>query len=99
MQQGARCLRDSEVMALVENKRILAYRLEAELETPERGVAIRRKMLACKLPHPSALENLPYTGYDYSKVQILLLLFSRSPNQPVHLFACLMNIDYCLVSN
>lgn len=67
-QQGPRCLSDAEVMALVENKSILGYRLEAELETPERGVAIRREMLACKLPCPSALENLPYTDYDYSKV-------------------------------
>ncbi|XP_060791370.1 3-hydroxy-3-methylglutaryl-CoA reductase b [Neoarius graeffei] len=67
-QQGPRCLTDTEVIALVENKSILGYRLEAELETPERGVAIRREMLGCKLPCPSALENLPYTGYDYSKV-------------------------------
>ncbi|MCJ8741219.1 hypothetical protein PDJAM_G00068100 [Pangasius djambal] len=67
-QQGPRCLSDAEVIALVENKSILGYRLEAELETPERGVAIRREMLSCKLPRPSALENLPYTGYDYSKV-------------------------------
>ncbi|GAA6074440.1 3-hydroxy-3-methylglutaryl-CoA reductase b isoform X2 [Tachysurus ichikawai] len=67
-QQGSRCLSDAEVMALVENKSILGYRLEVELETPERGVAIRRAMLVPKLPRPSALENLPYTGYDYSKV-------------------------------
>lgn len=73
-------------MALVENKSILGYRLEAELETPERGVAIRREMLACKLPCPSALENLPYTDYDYSKVQSQLLLFFSSPNQAVYLF-------------
>ncbi|KAF5903027.1 3-hydroxy-3-methylglutaryl-coenzyme A reductase-like, partial [Clarias magur] len=68
LQQGPRCLSNAEIIALVENKRILGYRLESELETPERGVAIRREMLACKLPHPSALENLPYAGYDYSKV-------------------------------
>ncbi|KAF7696677.1 3-hydroxy-3-methylglutaryl-CoA reductase b [Silurus meridionalis] len=67
-QQGPRCLSDTEVIALVENKSILGYRLESELETPERGVAIRREMLVCKLPRPSALEHLPYTGYDYSKV-------------------------------
>ncbi|TSK72164.1 3-hydroxy-3-methylglutaryl-coenzyme A reductase [Bagarius yarrelli] len=67
-QQGARCLSDAEIIALVLNKSILGYRLEAELETPERGVAIRRDMLTCKLPRPSALDNLPYTGYDYSKV-------------------------------
>ncbi|XP_058270811.1 3-hydroxy-3-methylglutaryl-CoA reductase b [Hemibagrus wyckioides] len=67
-QQGPRCLSDAEVIALVENKSILGYRLESELETPERGVAIRREMLGSKLPRPSALKNLPYTGYDYSKV-------------------------------
>ncbi|KAM9450967.1 3-hydroxy-3-methylglutaryl-CoA reductase b [Clarias gariepinus] len=68
LQQGPRCLSNAEIIALVENKRILGYRLESELETPERGVAIRREMLASKLPRPSALENLPYAGYDYSKV-------------------------------
>lgn len=78
VQQGPRCLTDTEVIALVENKSILGYRLEAELETPERGVAIRREMLGCKLPCPSALENLPYTGYDYSKVHIQLLSFCNS---------------------
>uniref|UniRef100_A0A8B9JV30 3-hydroxy-3-methylglutaryl coenzyme A reductase n=1 Tax=Astyanax mexicanus TaxID=7994 RepID=A0A8B9JV30_ASTMX len=52
----------------VECVSILGYRLEAVLETPERGVAIRREMLSGKLPHPSALEHLPYRDYDYSKI-------------------------------
>uniref|UniRef100_W5L9Z6 3-hydroxy-3-methylglutaryl coenzyme A reductase n=1 Tax=Astyanax mexicanus TaxID=7994 RepID=W5L9Z6_ASTMX len=67
-QRGPRCLTDAEVIALVENRSILGYRLEAVLETPERGVAIRREMLSGKLPHPSALEHLPYRDYDYSKI-------------------------------
>ncbi|XP_076849141.1 LOW QUALITY PROTEIN: 3-hydroxy-3-methylglutaryl-CoA reductase b [Brachyhypopomus gauderio] len=67
-QQGSCCLSDAEVMALVENRSILSYRLESVLETPQRGVAIRREMLSHKLPHPSALEKLPYRDYDYSKV-------------------------------
>uniref|UniRef100_A0A8B9R9E5 3-hydroxy-3-methylglutaryl coenzyme A reductase n=1 Tax=Astyanax mexicanus TaxID=7994 RepID=A0A8B9R9E5_ASTMX len=68
LQRGPRCLTDAEVIALVENRSILGYRLEAVLETPERGVAIRREMLSGKLPHPSALEHLPYRDYDYSKI-------------------------------
>lgn len=67
-QRGPRCLSDAEVIALVENRSILGYRLEAALETPQRGVAIRREMLSGKLPHPSALEKLPYRDYDYSKI-------------------------------
>ncbi|KAL7854257.1 hypothetical protein AOLI_G00211010 [Acnodon oligacanthus] len=67
-ERGARFLSDAEVIGLVENRSILGYRLEAVLETPERGVAIRREMLSSKLPQPSALETLPYRDYDYSKV-------------------------------
>uniref|UniRef100_A0A673GYF1 3-hydroxy-3-methylglutaryl coenzyme A reductase n=1 Tax=Sinocyclocheilus rhinocerous TaxID=307959 RepID=A0A673GYF1_9TELE len=66
--QGARCLTNAEVMALVECRGILGYRLEAVMESPERGVAIRREILSSKLPAASALENLPYRHYDYSQV-------------------------------
>uniref|UniRef100_A0A8C2IYD6 3-hydroxy-3-methylglutaryl-coenzyme A reductase n=1 Tax=Cyprinus carpio TaxID=7962 RepID=A0A8C2IYD6_CYPCA len=66
--QGARCLTNAEVMALVECRGILGYRLEAVMENPERGVAIRREMLSAKLPDASALEKLPYRHYDYSQV-------------------------------
>lgn len=66
--RGARCLTDAEVMALVECRGILGYRLEAVMESPERGVAIRREMLSVKLPEASALEKLPYRHYDYSQV-------------------------------
>uniref|UniRef100_A0A8C1CBW2 3-hydroxy-3-methylglutaryl-coenzyme A reductase n=1 Tax=Cyprinus carpio carpio TaxID=630221 RepID=A0A8C1CBW2_CYPCA len=66
--RGAHCLTNAEVMALVECRGILGYRLEAVMESPERGVAIRREMLSAKLPDASALENLPYRHYDYSQV-------------------------------
>lgn len=56
-------------MNLVTSRNILNYKLETVLETPERGVAIRREMLSPKLPFASALACLPYKDYDYSKVQ------------------------------
>ncbi|PWA26469.1 hypothetical protein CCH79_00001184 [Gambusia affinis] len=65
--RGPKMLTDSEVINLVTARKILNYKLEALLETPERGVAIRREMLALKLPVSSALSGLPYKGYDYSK--------------------------------
>ncbi|XP_039660388.1 3-hydroxy-3-methylglutaryl-CoA reductase a [Perca fluviatilis] len=65
---GARFLSDAEVMLLVSSKHIPAYKLEAVMERPERGVAIRRQVISAKLPSPSALSSLPYTDYDYSKV-------------------------------
>ncbi|XP_056302205.1 3-hydroxy-3-methylglutaryl-CoA reductase b [Danio aesculapii] len=68
LKRGAGFLSNAEVMALVESRGILGYRLEAVMESPERGVAIRREMLSGKLPDSSALENLPYKHYDYSKV-------------------------------
>lgn len=57
-------------MTLVTSRNILNYKLEAVLESPERGVAIRRDMLSSKLPHHSALALLPYKDYDYSKVSV-----------------------------
>lgn len=68
---GARYLSDAEVMLLVSSRHIPAYNLEAVMETPERGVAIRRMMLTSKLPRPSALSCLPYKNYDYSKVHAI----------------------------
>uniref|UniRef100_A0A672MRT1 3-hydroxy-3-methylglutaryl coenzyme A reductase n=1 Tax=Sinocyclocheilus grahami TaxID=75366 RepID=A0A672MRT1_SINGR len=65
---GACYLSDEEVIVLVNSKHIPAYKLEAMMETPERGVMIRRKMLSPKFPEPTALICLPYKDYDYSKV-------------------------------
>ncbi|XP_061907732.1 3-hydroxy-3-methylglutaryl-coenzyme A reductase-like isoform X1 [Entelurus aequoreus] len=67
-EQGSRFLSDAEVMLLVNSKHIPAYKLEAMMEIPERGVAIRRQMISAKLPSPAALSSLPFTDYDYSKV-------------------------------
>uniref|UniRef100_A0A8C5E0G5 3-hydroxy-3-methylglutaryl coenzyme A reductase n=1 Tax=Gouania willdenowi TaxID=441366 RepID=A0A8C5E0G5_GOUWI len=67
-QRGARFLSDAEIMSLVAASKIPNYKLESILETPERGVAIRRQMLSSKLSVPTALTCLPYRDYDYSKV-------------------------------
>ncbi|XP_019937561.1 3-hydroxy-3-methylglutaryl-coenzyme A reductase-like isoform X2 [Paralichthys olivaceus] len=67
-QRGARFLSDAEVINLVTSRNILNYKLEMVLDTPERGVSIRREMLSPKLPVHSALACLPYKDYDYSKV-------------------------------
>uniref|UniRef100_A0A8C5G488 3-hydroxy-3-methylglutaryl coenzyme A reductase n=1 Tax=Gouania willdenowi TaxID=441366 RepID=A0A8C5G488_GOUWI len=66
--RGARFLSDAEIMSLVAASKIPNYKLESILETPERGVAIRRQMLSSKLSVPTALTCLPYRDYDYSKV-------------------------------
>ncbi|XP_042562967.1 3-hydroxy-3-methylglutaryl-CoA reductase a [Clupea harengus] len=67
-EMGARFLSDEEVIALVKSKHIPSYKLENIMETPERGVVIRRKILSPNLPNPSALTCLPYKDYDYSLV-------------------------------
>ncbi|TKS84944.1 3-hydroxy-3-methylglutaryl-coenzyme A reductase [Collichthys lucidus] len=67
-QRGAGFLSDKEVMNLVASRNILNYKLESVLDTPERGVAIRREMLSPNLPVQSALTCLPYKDYDYAKV-------------------------------
>uniref|UniRef100_A0A6I8QQP2 3-hydroxy-3-methylglutaryl coenzyme A reductase n=2 Tax=Xenopus tropicalis TaxID=8364 RepID=A0A6I8QQP2_XENTR len=66
--KGAQYLTDAEVISLVNAKHIPAYKLETMMESPERGVAVRRQMLADKLPQPSALQSLPYKNYNYSLV-------------------------------
>ncbi|KAL0979002.1 hypothetical protein UPYG_G00179170 [Umbra pygmaea] len=67
-EMGARFLSDDEVVVLVNSKFIPAYKLEAMMERPERGVAIRRYMISSKLPNMLALSSLPYMDYDYSMV-------------------------------
>lgn len=68
-------------MTLVASRNILNYKLEAVLESPERGVAIRREMLSSKLPDHSALAFLPYKDYDYSKVLGFNCLYDVARNQ------------------
>ncbi|XP_038661419.1 3-hydroxy-3-methylglutaryl-CoA reductase a [Scyliorhinus canicula] len=67
-EKGAKCLTDAEVICLVNAKHIPVYKLENLMETPERGVFIRRQLLAPILPKPTALQLLPYRDYDYSLV-------------------------------
>lgn len=58
-------------MQLVKAKQIPAYKLETALGDPERGVSIRRQLVAENLAEtsdPSSLEGLPYTNYNYSLV-------------------------------
>ena len=54
-------------------KHIPAYKLETAMGDPERGVSIRRQLVAENLAavtssDPSSMENLPYTNYNYSLV-------------------------------
>ncbi|GCB68836.1 hypothetical protein scyTo_0015258 [Scyliorhinus torazame] len=65
-ERGAKCLTDAEIICLVNAKHIPVYKLENMMESPERGVFIRRQLLAPKLPKPTALQLLPYRDYDYS---------------------------------
>lgn len=67
---GAKFLTDAEVISLVNAKHIPAYKLETLMETQERGVFIRRQMLAQKLLEPFSLQDLPYKHYNYSLVSI-----------------------------
>lgn len=69
---GAKFLSDSEVISLINAKHIPAYKLEALMETQERGVSIRRQMLSQKLPEPSSLQYLPYKDYNYSLVSRMI---------------------------
>lgn len=68
LKQTPSLLTDDEVMALVNARHILPYRLEWALKDPERGVKIRRKLISKKSKCGTALENLPFGNYDYSFV-------------------------------
>lgn len=63
-------LSDTEIIQLVEEKHIPAYKLEGVLGDPERGVAIRRKLISKQLDTKctSFLSDLPYLHYDFTKV-------------------------------
>lgn len=68
---------------LVSSRKILNYKLETVLDSPERGVAIRREMLAPKLPVDSALACLPYKEYDYLKVLAVFISVKSAVLCPV----------------
>lgn len=59
---------DAEIMLLVDAKLIPSYQLETLLGDPERGVKIRRLLLARDSNCKTILSNLPFTNYDYKLV-------------------------------
>ncbi|CAH1158637.1 unnamed protein product [Phyllotreta striolata] len=65
---GAVTLTDEEVMLLVKHKHLPGHQIEKAVDNPERGVKIRRKMLAKEAKLVAPLTDLPYKDYDYSKV-------------------------------
>ncbi|XP_066262381.1 3-hydroxy-3-methylglutaryl-coenzyme A reductase-like [Euwallacea similis] len=65
---GAAHLSDKEIIMLVDTKHIPAYNLEKAVQNPERGVKVRRKIIANQLKLPFVFLNMPYKNYDYSKV-------------------------------
>lgn len=61
-------LTDLEIQKLVEAKVIPAYKLEATLGSPERGVCVRRRIIESKVSRNDVLKGVPYVNYDYSLV-------------------------------
>jgi len=53
----------------VKSNHIKPYMLEKYVNNPERGVGLRRKIIAAQSNLTEALIELPYIGYDYSKVR------------------------------
>jgi hydroxymethylglutaryl-CoA reductase (NADPH) len=69
LQDGAKALSDPEVIMLVKCKHIPAYKLEAILGDCERGVSIRRQMLAKQLTSSvDDMSNLPFTSYPHYSI-------------------------------
>lgn len=54
---------------LVKSNHIKPYMLEKCVNNPERGVGLRRKVIGEESNLIEALTELPYIGYDYSKVR------------------------------
>lgn len=54
---------------LIVAKHIKPYMLEKCVDSPERAISLRRKILATEDERTKALMALPYAGYDYSKVR------------------------------
>lgn len=55
-------------MKLVDTRQVPAYKLETVLGDPERGVSVRRQMLAKKLSNSGGLSDLPFTNYPHYSV-------------------------------
>ncbi|XP_064549265.1 3-hydroxy-3-methylglutaryl-coenzyme A reductase [Drosophila montana] len=68
---GASVLTDEEIIALVNagGTHCPLYKIESVLEDAERGIRIRRQIIAARAKMPmSRLEVLPYEHFDYRKV-------------------------------
>ncbi|XP_049882584.1 3-hydroxy-3-methylglutaryl-coenzyme A reductase [Pectinophora gossypiella] len=61
-------LSDEEVIMLVEQSHIPLHRLENVVGDPLRGVRLRRRVVASRFGIDTAIRQLPYLNYDYSKV-------------------------------
>lgn len=53
---------------------IPAYQIEKEVDNPERGVGIRRMVLAKIANLDKPLSQLPYRNYDYNYVSLFAAL-------------------------
>lgn len=68
---GPRALSDEEIVAIVNagGPHCPLYKIESVLEDPERGIRIRRQVIADRAKLPiGRLEMLPYQHFDYRKV-------------------------------
>ncbi|CAK1593590.1 unnamed protein product [Parnassius mnemosyne] len=61
-------LSDEEVVMLVEQSHIPMHRLETVLCDPLRGVRLRRRIVGARFQTESAIKQLSYLNYDYSRV-------------------------------
>jgi hydroxymethylglutaryl-CoA reductase (NADPH) len=71
--EGAKSLTDEELISLVNagNNHLPLHKIESIVEDSERGVKIRRQVIANRLGYKTSNEiigNLSYRQYDYSKV-------------------------------
>lgn len=67
-EDGCNQMSDRELQFLVEKQHIPAYKLESVLGNPQRGVAIRRRVIEMSAARPGVLQKVPYLGYNYDVV-------------------------------
>lgn len=67
-EEGCSQMSDREVQFLVEKQHIPAYKLESVLGNPQRGVAIRRRVIESYAARPGVLHEVPYLAYNYDIV-------------------------------
>ncbi|KAK4871731.1 hypothetical protein RN001_015855 [Aquatica leii] len=65
---GASSLSDQEVILLLKEKYIAPYQIEQAVDSPNRGVRIRRKFFESLDTFSIVLNDLPYEHFDYGKV-------------------------------